>query len=174
MFLNSHHPKGVIEIARREIVDMSTGEGHVIKAERFVKTMMEVWRYVNRQNVFTAAEEKTIHRLSMFLQLNTNALVTPGGDYMNIERMAQETGIDRSNIRKVAKVLIQKNALGMWKSGENEIYYMNPFLYQMGNTPSFLFSLFDEEYHRRCKIDHNLKAFKAGKKVTSIFAKRAV
>ena len=161
-------PKGVVEIARKVMVDLSTGEGHFVKSERFVKTMMEVWRYMNRQNVFTAAEEKTLHRLSMFLQLNTNALVSPGGNYMNIERMAYETGIDRSNIRKAVKVLIGKNALGMWRSGENEIYYMNPFLYQMGEVQPFLFSLFDTEYHRRCKIDHNLKAFRAGKKVTSI------
>jgi len=154
----------------RAIVDLKTGEGHHIKAERFIKTMLEVWRYVNKRDIFTASEEKTLHRLSMFLQINTNAVVAQNGDYMGIEKMAEETGIDRSNIRKVVKLLIKKNALGTWKSGDNEIYYMNPFLYQMGNVPSYLFSLFDAEFHRRCKIDHNLIAFKAGKKVTSILS----
>jgi hypothetical protein len=143
-----------------------------IKSERFTKTMLEVWRYVNKKNIFTSAEEKTLHRLSMFLQLNTNAIVSPGGEYMNIERMAIETGIDRSNIRKTIKSLIHKNAVGIWKSGDNEIYYMNPFLYQMGDIQPYLFNLFDAEYHLRCKIDHNLAAFKAGKKVTSILVNK--
>jgi hypothetical protein len=152
----------------RIIVDKETAEGHYIKAERFTKTMLEVWRYVNKHDVFTTAEEKTLHRLSMYLQLNTNAIVTTSGDYMSIEKMAEETNIDRSNIRKVIKTLMKKNALGMWKSGGREIYYMNPFLYQMGNVPGYLFNMFDEEYHNRCSIEHNLMNFKAGKKVTSI------
>jgi len=153
---------------RKRSVDLDTGEIQYQKAERFTKVMVEVWRYVNKKDMFTPAEEKALHRLSMFLQINTNAVVAQNGDYMGVEKMAEETGIDRSNIRKVIKLLMKKNALGMWKSGEYEIYYMNPFLYQMGNVPSYLFSLFDAEFHRRCKADHNLIAFKAGKKVTSI------
>ena len=160
------------KLPRRIIVDTSTGEMQHIKSERFTKTMLEVWRYVNKKNVFTSAEERTLHRLSMFLQLNTNAIVSPGGEYMNIEGMAVETGIDRSNLRKIIKSLIQKNAVGMWKSGDNEIYYMNPFLYQMGEIQPYLFNLFDAEYHVRCKIDYNLMAFKAGKKVTSILVNK--
>lgn len=154
------------------IVDKETGEGHYIKTERFTKTMLEVWRYVNKHDVFTTAEEKTLHRLSMYLQLNTNAIVTTSGEYMGIEQMAEETNIDRSNIRKVIKTLMKKNALGMWQSGGREIYYMNPFLYQMGEIPPYLFNLFDEEYHNRSMIEHNLKKFKAGKKVTSIIMER--
>lgn len=127
---------------------------------------------MNRQNLFTTAEEKTLNRLSIFLQINTNAVVSPNGSYMGVEEMAKETGIDRSNIRKAVKTLIGKNALGMWRSGENEIYYMSPFLYQMGNIQPWLFGLFDAEYHRRCIIDHNLMAFKAGKKVTSILTSK--
>lgn len=151
----------------RIIVDKETGEGHYIKAERFIKTMVEVWRYVDRKNIFTTAEEKTLHRLSMFLQLNTNAIINPTGDYMNIEDMANETGIDRSNIRKSIKMLMKKNALGMWKSGDREIYYMNPFLFQTGNIKPFLFNLFDEKFHERAKKE-SLKKFMAGKKITSI------
>ena len=151
----------------RAIVDLKTGEGHYIKAERFIKAMVEVWRYVNKKNVFTTAEEKTIHRLSMFLQINTNAIVAPNGDYMSIEKMAEETCIERSHIRKVVKELMQKNALGMWKSGNYEIYYMNPFLYQMGLIKPYLFGLFDEEFHARSKKEA-WKQFKAGKKITSI------
>lgn len=152
---------------RRILVNMDTGEIQSAKAERFVKTMMEVWRYVNRNNLFTTAEEKVLHRLSMFLQLNTNALVSPNGDYMGVERMADETSIDRSHIRKVIKLLMQKNALGMWKAGNFEIYYVNPFLYQMGSVKPYLFNLFDEEFHARGKKE-NLKRFMAGKKITSI------
>ena len=158
----------------KKFVELGSGEIRYQKSERFIKTMVEVWRYVNKRDIFTASEEKTLHRLSMFLQINTNAIVAQNGDYMGIEKMAEETGIDRSNIRKVVKLLIKKNALGTWKSGENEIYYMNPFLYLMGNVPSYLFNLFDAEFHRRCKIDHNLIAFKAGKKVTSILTDRKV
>ena len=154
------------------IYEQSNGEGHYLKAERFTKTMLEVWRHLNRKNIFTSSEEKTLHRLSMFLQINTNAVVAPNGDYMNIEKMAEEIGIDRSNLRKVIKQLIKNNSLGMWQSGENETYYMNPFLYQMGTPPPYLFNLFDAEHHRRCKINHNLMAFKAGKKVTSILVNK--
>ena len=157
---------------RDKFVNIGTGEFHHQKSERFIKTMLEVWRYLNKKNVYTPSEEKTLHRLSMFLQLNTNAIVSPNGDYMGIEKMADETGIDRSNIRKVVKLLMKNNSLGMWKSGDREIYYMNPFLYQMGEVPGYLFNLFDAEYHRRCKIDHNLMAFKAGKKVTSILTNK--
>lgn len=157
---------------RSKFVDVGTGEFHYQKSERFTKTMLEVWRYVNKKDVFTSAEEKTLHRLSMFLQLNTNAIVAPNGDYMNIEQMADETGIDRSNIRKVVKLLMKKNSLGQWKSGDKDIYYMNPFLFQMGEVPAYLFNLFDAEFHRRCKIDHNLIALKAGKKVTSILTNK--
>jgi predicted transcriptional regulator len=123
---------------------------------------------VNKKNLFSTAEEKVLHRLSMFLQLNTNAIVTVGGEYMNVEKMADQTGIDRSNIRKVIKSLMKKNSLGMWKSGDREIYYMNPFLYQMGEIPPYLFNLFDDEYHKRCMVEHSIAKFKAGKKVTSI------
>jgi len=157
----------VVKIAKRAIVDLETGEGHYIKAERFVKTMMEVWRCVNKNNVFTTAEEKVLHRLSMFLQLNTNAIIAPNGEYMSIERMAEEAHIERSHIRKVVKALIQKNALGIWRSGNYEIYYMNPFLYQMGEIRPYLFNLFDEEFHAKCRRD-SLKRFMAGKKITSI------
>ncbi len=157
---------------RKKFVEVNTGEVHYQKSERFVKTMLEVWRYMNKKNTFTLAEEKTLHRLSMYLQLNTNAIVSSNGEYMNIEKMAEETGIDRSNIRKVVKELVKKNALGMWKSGENEIYYMNPFLFAMGEVPAYLFNMFDAEFHRRCKIDHNLMAFRAGKKVTSILVNK--
>lgn len=152
----------------RIIVEPNSNEGHYIKAERFTKGMVEVWRYVNKKGLFTASEEKTLHRLSMFLQINTNAIVAQNGDYMGVEKMAEETGIDRSNIRKVVKLLIKKNALGTWRSGDYEIYYMNPFLYQMGNVPPYLFNLFDAEFHRKAKTDHNLIKFKAGKKITSI------
>jgi len=153
------------------IVDKDTGEGHYIKAERFIKTMLEVWRYVNKKDVFTTAEEKTLHRLSMFLQINTNAIVSTTGEYMSIEKMAEETCIERSHIRKVIKTLMKKNALGMWKSGNYEIYYMNPFLYQMGTVKPYLFDLFDEEFHARIKKETKKdmwKRFKAGKKITSI------
>jgi len=159
---------------RNKFANIETGEIHYQKSERFIKTMLEVWRYVNKKDVFTPAEEKTLHRLSMFLQLNTNAVVAPNGDYMGIEQMADETGIDRSNIRKVVKLLMKKNAFGLWKSGDKEIYYMNPFLFQMGEVPAYLFNLFDSEFHRRCKIDHNLMAFKAGKKVTSILTNKQI
>ncbi|MBU7314064.1 hypothetical protein [Paenibacillus oleatilyticus] len=154
----------------RHIVDDETWE--IIgpaKSERFTKSMVEVWRQVNKCNLFTPSEEKTLHRLSMFLQLNTNALVTPNGEYMTIERMADETGIDRSNIRKYVKELMRKNALGKWSSNGREIFYINPFLYQSGDVKPYLFNLFDEEYHERCKTEH-LSRFKAGKKQTSLIA----
>jgi len=152
---------------RHKFVDIDTGEIQYQKSERFIKAMVEVWRYVNKFNVFTTAEEKTLHRLSMFLQLNTNAIVAQNGDYMSIERMADETSIERSHIRKVIKLLIQKNALGMWKSGKEEIYYMSPFLYQMGEIKPYLFNLFDAEFHARSRRE-SLKKFMAGKKITSI------
>ena len=158
----------------RFIVESDSGEiVGMAKAERFTKSMVEVWRYVNKNNVFTTAEEKTLHRLSMFLQLHTNAIVSPNGEYMSIERMSDETGIDRSNIRKVIKLLMRKNAIGKWSSADQEIYYMNPFLYQSGEVKPFLFNLFDEEYHARCKKEH-LNRFKAGKKITSIAVSMAI
>lgn len=161
-------------MAKRALVDLETGEGHHIKSERFTKTMLEVWRYVNKHDVFTTAEEKTLHRLSMYLQLNTNAIVSSKGEYMSIEEMAEQTNIDRSNIRKVVKKLVDKNALGTWKSGGREIYYMNPFLYQMGNVPSYLFNQFDDEFHIKAKILHNAMKFRAGKKITSILIEKHI
>lgn len=152
------------------IVNNDTGEIiGVAKSDRFIKSMVEVWRHVNRSNLFSTAEEKAMHRLSMFLQLNTNALVTPTGDYMSIERMADETGVDRSHIRKVIKELMRKNAMGKWSSNEREVYYINPFLYQSGEVPQHLFYLFDEEYLERTKQMH-LERFKAGRKNTSLIS----
>jgi hypothetical protein len=150
------------------IVDSGTGEivGYA-KAERFIKSMVEVWRHVNRSNLFTTAEEKILHRLSLFLQLNTNALCTPTGEYMTIERMADETGVDRTHIRKVIKELMRKNAIGRWSSNERDIYYINPFLYQSGEVPRHLFYLFDEEYLERTKQMH-LERFRYGRKQTSL------
>ncbi|MBP1967142.1 replication/maintenance protein RepL [Paenibacillus aceris] len=141
----------------------------VVKQDRFVKSMTEVWRFVKRSNLFKPAEERVLYHLSHFLQMNTNALVTTHGEYMTVERMADETGIDRSNIRKVVKELMRKNALGRWCSAEREIYYINPFLFQNGDVPAHLFWLFDNEYHERVKQEH-LERFKAGKKRNSLIA----
>jgi hypothetical protein len=155
----------------KKFIEVETGEVKYQKAERFIKTMEEVWRYLNKKDIFTTAEEKTLHRLSMFLQINTNAIVSPNGEYMSIEKMAEETGIDRSHIRKVVNLLMTKNALGMWKSGNYEIYYMNPFLYQKGFVKPYLFGMFDERVHERNrKADRKdkWKQVKTGKKVTSI------
>jgi hypothetical protein len=158
-------------VKRREgkyIIDDETSEivGYA-KQDRFTKSMVEVWRHVNKANLFSTAEERCLFRLSLFLQMNTNALVTPNGEYMTIERMADEAGIHRSNIRGYVKELMRKNAMGKWSSHEREIYYLNPFLYQNGDVPQHLFYLFDEEYHERAKKQH-LERFKAGKKATSL------
>lgn len=157
----------------KRILDTETGEVVCVKSERFTKSMVEVWRHMNKKNILTTAEEKIIHRLSMYLQLNTNAIVTPNGEYMNIERIAVEIGVDRHHTRKVVNGLMQKNALGMWKSGSNEIYYMNPFLFQSGEINSYLYSLFDAEYHRQAKANHNIQRLRTGKKVTSIVEYKA-
>lgn len=153
----------------RFIVDEDGVILDVIKQDRFVKLMVEVWRHVSKKQFFTTAEEKTLHRLSLFLQMHTNAIVTPNGEYMTIERMADETEINRVHIRRVIKELMKKNALGRWSSNGRDVYYINPFLYQNGDVPKHLFYLFDEEYLERCKIE-NLERFKAGKKPTSLIA----
>lgn len=153
---------------RRVFVSDRTGEVlYCGKAERFTKKMTEVWRHVYKQNIFTAAEERILNRLAEFLQLNTNAIVTPGGDYMSIDQMSKQIGMDKSNMHKTMKLLMKKNAVGMWKSGENTIYYMNPFLFQCGDVPEYLFKQFDDEYHKLKKLEH-VERFKAGKKYTSI------
>lgn len=151
----------------KDMVDTNTGQMHIVKQERFTKTMTEVWRHVNKSNLFTASEERALHRLSMFLQLHTNALTTPNGEYMTVERMADETGIDRSNIRKTIKELMRKNAVGRWASADREIYYLNPFLFQNGDIKPFLFNLFDKEYHERCR-EEALELYLAGRKKTSL------
>lgn len=142
-------------------------DGRPEKAERFTKIMTEVWRHMYRENVFTAAEERILNRLSAWLQLNTNAIVTAGGDYMCVEQMAKQIGMDKSHMHKTVKLLVKKNALGIWKSGSMEVYYMNPFLYQCGKIEPYLFWLFDREYFKRCKDEH-IQRFRAGKKLTSI------
>ena len=152
----------------RYIVDDTSGEiVSTVKQDRFVKMMVEVWRHVNKAGLFTTAEEKTLHRLSMFLQMNTNALVTPNGEYMSIERMADETEINRVHIRRVIKELMRKNAIGRWSSNDRDVYYISPFLFQNGDVPQHLFYLFHEEYQERCKEGY-LERFRAGKKPTSL------
>jgi len=139
-----------------------------IKAERFTKRMTEVWRHVVRKEVFTPTEERILSVLADYLQLNTNAIVTPGGEYMNIDEMARQTGMDRSNMRKWVKSLIRKNAIGKWVSGETEAYFINPYLYQCGDVKPFLFLLFDREAAERMEKESVWQRFKAGRKKTSI------
>lgn len=150
------------------IVDDETGETFDAKGERFIKSMVGVWRELNKANYFKPAEEKTLHRLSMFLQMNTNAIVK-NSEYLTIERMADETGMDRSNLRKVIKGLMRKNAIGKWSSGEREVYYINPILYRNGDVPRYLFYLFDDEYFERSRQE-DIQPFKIGKKPTSLIA----
>lgn len=138
------------------------------KVERFSKRMEEVWRHVTRKNFFTLAEERVLNALANYLQMNTNAIVTPGGDYMTIDEMARQTGIDRSNLRKWVKSLIRKNAIGKWVSGQKEAYFINPHLYQKGEVKPFVFYLFDEEAAERVQKESNVVQFRAGKKRTSL------
>jgi len=153
---------------RRIFISDRTGEIlHYGKSERFTKKMTEVWRHVYKQDIFTAAEERILNRLADYLQLNTNAIVSPSGDYMNIDQMSKQIGMDKSNMHKTMKTLMKKNAIGMWKSGDITAYYMNPFLFQCGDVPEYLFHQFDDEYHKKKKLEH-AERFKAGKKVTSI------
>ena len=159
--------------AVREFVDVETGEKIVlpplkpVKAERFSKTMTEVWHHVYKHNFFTGAEERVLSRLATYLQLNTNAIVTPGGEYMSIEDMARYLYMDRTHVRRTVKGLIRKNAIGVWRSGDYEIYYINPFLYRKGNVDPYLWLLFDREYHERARKE-NVKCFRAGKKYTNL------
>src|SRR5690242_7974797 len=109
-------------------VDTDTGEIVTGKrSERFTKRMTEVWRHVIKMDIFTPTEERILNILADYMQLNTNAIVTPGGEYMCVDEMARQTGIDRSNIRKWIKGLIRKNAIGKWVSGNSEGYFINPF-----------------------------------------------
>lgn len=159
---------------QRVLVDTRTGEIKQLKTERFAKKMTEVWRYVYKKNLFTAAEERVLNRLADFLQLNKNAIVTPGGEYMTIDEMAEHVGLDRSNMRKTIKSLIKKNAIGKWSSGDSESYYINPFLYKCGDIDDLLFRMFDEEAWKKMQAERNLKRFRAGKKTTSIIYPSAV
>jgi len=156
----------------RTLVDVETGEkieiqSAPVKSERFSKKMREVWRHVYEKNFFTGAEERLLGRLSDFLQLNTNAIVTPGGEYMSIEDMARYLYMDRVHVRRTVKALIRKNAVGMWRSGDFEIYYINPALYRCGDVDPYLWLMFDREYHERARKEH-VKCFRAGKKYTNL------
>ncbi len=152
--------KVLVDIDKGQIVDYR-------KSERFTKKMREVWRYVYKQELFTAAEERILNRLADFLQLGTNAIVSTGGEYLSIEGMAKQVGMDASNMRKTMKGLVKKNAVGIWKSGDVMTYYVNPFLFQCGDVDEFYFQLFDQEYHKRKKQEH-IQKFRAGKKYTSL------
>ncbi len=155
----------------REVKILVNSDGEMVtaqKSERFQKRMREVWRHVVRKGVFTPTEERVLGVLSDYLQMNTNAIVTPGGDYMNVDEMARQTGIDRSNMRKWIKALIRKNAIGKWVSGQKEAYFMNPYLYQCGDVKPFVFYLFDEEAAERIQKESNVVQFRAGRKRTSL------
>mgnify|MGYP001285290898 CR=1 FL=1 len=152
------------------LFDPETGEiigQPKVKSERFQKQMREVWRHVYEKGLFTAAEERILSRLANYLQLNTNAIVTPGGEYMGIEDMARYLYMDRAHVRRRIKSLIRKNAIGVWRSGDYEIYYINPVLYRCGNVDPYLWLLFDREYHERARKE-NVKCFRAGKKYTNL------
>lgn len=152
-------------------MDISTGEikGQV-KAERFAKQKREVWRKAMEKNVFTAAEERVLHRLAVCLEMNTNAIISLGGGYMSIEDMADAVCLDRSNFRKTIRGLIKKNAIGRFTSGFGDSYYMNPCLYEMGEVGSFLYYQFREEYGKKIQLHPNVIPLKTAKKVTSLIA----
>jgi len=155
----------------REVTLLVDSRGEPVtqqKAERFSKRMKEVWRHVVRKGVFTPTEERVLGALADYLQLNTNAIVTPGGDYMTIDEMARQTGMDRSNLRKWVKSLMRKNAIGKWVSGHKEAYFINPYLYQCGEVQRFVFYLFDQEAADRLQKESNVVQFRAGKKRTSL------
>lgn len=153
------------------IVDTETGE--IVardKAKRFSKIMQEVWRNMAKQSYLTAAEERLLFRLSLYLQLNTNAIVNPDNSTMSVEDMAKETNVDRSNIRKYLKQLVQKNALGIFKNGFTETYYMNPYLFQKGEIEPLLFAQFNQEYESKVKYIEDANRFKAGRTVTTLIS----
>lgn len=152
-----------------KIVNYDTGEVvAVAKSERFAKIMQEVWRYVVKINYFTPAEERLLNRLSLYLQLNTNAIVNPDNSVMTVEDMARAVNVDRSDIRKYLKQLVQKNALGIFKNGFAETYYINPHLYQKGEIGQLLFAQFNQEYESKVEYIANAKRLRAGKHNTNL------
>ncbi|WP_156157854.1 hypothetical protein [Gordoniibacillus kamchatkensis] len=123
-----------------------------------------------KSNLFTAAEERVLNRLAEYLQMNTNAIVNPNGSIMTVEDMARNIRMDRSDIRKYLRQLVRKNALGVWKSGYDETYFMNPFLYVKGKIEPWLYERFEEEFGAKAVKSNEGKRFKAGKKLTSLVA----
>jgi hypothetical protein len=131
---------------RRIVVDQNTGE--IItpaKIERFAKKKQGAWRKAYEKKVFTLAEERVINRLAEYLEMNTNAIIKPGGGRVGLDEMAKIVHMDRSNFRKTVQALIKKNAIGKFDS-----YYMNPCLYEMGNVSSLLYHQFREKYDLEC------------------------
>jgi hypothetical protein len=147
----------VITRKGRHVIDDTTGEKFSdAKTKRFAKKMTEVWRNVYKSNIFTPAEERVINRLADYLQLNTNALLNTDNSVMNIEDMARAIVMDRKDTRKYINSLVRKNALGIWKSGFSETYYMNPHLYVRGEIKRWLYSRFDEEVSVKLQIGQGL------------------
>lgn len=138
---------------RRDQIDYETGEitgepdkpKFKGKTEAFTKKKTEVWRHVYKANLFTAAEERVLHRLADYLQLNTNALVNPNKSPMTVQDMADRIQMNRSDLTRYLRQLVRKNALGIWKSGYDQTYYMNPYLYERGTISPWLFARFNEE-----------------------------
>ncbi len=154
-------------MAKRRLIDIDTGEIVQARAERFVRLKVEVWRYVIQRDYFTTAEEKALNRLSLYLQWNTNAVCRKDGAAMTVDEMANAAGVDRSHFRKTILSLVKKNAIGIWKNGYGEVYYINPYLYEFGTVEQWLFARFEDEFQAKSKIVE-CKRFKAGHKSTSL------
>jgi hypothetical protein len=150
-----------------EIVEPDSSSQRFLKTERFAKKKTEVWRHVYQYKLFTAAEERVINRLADFLQLNTNAIVNPNGSVMTVEDMARAIHIDRKDLRTYLRILVRKNALGIWKSGYDETYFMNPYLYEKGNVDRWLYARFEDEFSSKQMKEVGQRMF-AGKTKTSL------
>ncbi len=114
--------------------------------ERFEKKKREVWRKVYEKSVFTSSEERVLNRLAEYLEMNTNAIAKPGGGHMSIDEMAAYVHLDRSHFRRTIRSLMKKNAIGRFTNGFGDTYYMNPWLYEMGEVGELLYHQFREEY----------------------------
>lgn len=157
---------GNVRRVGKSIVDTETGEVLALaKEERFTKRKQEVWRALHMIGFFTKTEEQVINRLADYLKYNENSLVTKQGEYMNMQDMADAIFMDRRNMRRYVHSLIRKNAMGMWWSGDREIYYINPELYEKGMAPYPIKQNFDMECDSRVA-----KRVRVRQKQTSLIA----
>ena len=116
---------------KHQRIDPETGEILPSRVPAYTQRMSKGWQMVKKYSFFTLKEESVLNALADHIDFE-NA-ISRKGQRLTPSQMSDLIGEDRRNFTKVFRSLQSKNAVGCWRSHDEEIWYINPSLYRRGH-----------------------------------------